>query len=136
MDVPRNYILGISAFFHDSAGCLLSDGQFVAAAPEERFSRRKHDATFPFKAVNFCLKEAGITPDRSKADVFYPSPFGDGAFLTIDGVGIRDTTSSGYAQAKRIHLLKTLAFPHSLGLLYSAFIQYAGFKSIRANKNS
>ncbi len=191
------YILGISAFYHDSAAALVSDGRIVAAAQEERFSRVKHDARFPTGAVAYCLAEAGITaadvdyvcyydkplltfdrlmetylayapsglrsfakalplwlhhklhiPREIKrglgggfkgeilfsqhhlshaASVFYPSPFSAAAILTIDGVGEWSTTTLGSGRGREIKILKELRFPHSLGLLYSAFTYYLGF---------
>ncbi|HYN84618.1 MAG TPA: carbamoyltransferase [Pyrinomonadaceae bacterium] len=191
-----NYILGISAYYHDSAACLLRDGRIVAAAQEERFSRKKHDHRFPARAVEYCLKEAGVTPDaldfvafydkpllkferlletyidyaprglksflmamplwlREKlwvreqmaeragfkgkvlftehheshaASAFFPSPFERAAVLTMDGVGEWATSSYGYGRGNELHLVKELHFPHSLGLLYSAFTYYTGFR--------
>jgi carbamoyltransferase len=190
------HILGISAYYHDSAACLVSDGAIVAAAQEERFTRKKHDHRFPTSAVEFCLRQGGITPDqldyvafydkpllkferlletyvdyaprglqsfllamplwlkeklwtrdhitkscRSQAKVlftehheshaasaFFPSPFESAAILTIDGVGEWATSSFGYGRDKEIHLLGETRFPHSVGLLYSAFTYYTGFK--------
>lgn len=192
------HILGISAYYHDSAAALLSDGHIVAAAQEERFSRKKHDERFPTQAVDYCLKEAGIGArdldyvvfyekpflkfDRlietylayaprgfwsfSKAiplwlktklhhpreirkalkkeyqgpilftehhmshaaSAFYPSPFEEAAILTLDGVGEWDTTSIAIGEGNRIQMLKTLHFPHSIGLLYSAFTYFTGFR--------
>ncbi len=197
-----NIILGISAFYHDSAAALLAGDEIVAAAHEERFSRKKHDAAFPFSAVDFVLAEGGVKisdldafydkpflkferlletyhafaprgfrsfltaipvwireklfmrkilweslekvqggPIGSKpsllfpehhlshaASAFFPSPFETAAILTIDGVGEWTTTAIGMGQGTRIESLGTLAFPHSLGLLYSAFTYYTGFK--------
>ncbi len=190
------YILGISAFYHDSAACLVKDGEIVAAAQEERFSRKKHDHRFPSQAIKYCLDEAGI--DISKIDycgfydkpflkferllltylsyaplglrsfikaiplwmkeklylkdiiakelgyrgdiifpehheshaasAFYPSPFEDAAILTIDGVGEWTTTSYGIGEGNSIKLLADIHFPHSLGLLYSAFTYFVGFR--------
>ncbi|MCM3871123.1 MAG: carbamoyltransferase [Pyrinomonadaceae bacterium] len=190
------YILGISAYYHDSAACLINDGHIVAAAQEERFSRKKHDHRFPSAAVEYCLQEARISPDevdlvafydkpllkferlletyidyapsgirsflmamplwlreklwireqiaksanfRGKvlftehheshaASAFFPSPFESAAVLTMDGVGEWATSSYGYGRGNELHLLKELHFPHSLGLLYSAFTYYTGFK--------
>jgi carbamoyltransferase len=190
------YILGISAYYHDSAACLVRDGEVLAAAQEERFTRRKHDHRYPAHAVEFCLKRAGITPQeldyvvfydkpllkferlletyidyapsglrsfllamplwlREKlwireqvskeagfegkvlftehheshaASAFFPSPFESAAVLTMDGVGEWATSSYGYGKGNELHLLKELHFPHSLGLLYSAFTYYTGFK--------
>nr|WP_294906070.1 carbamoyltransferase [uncultured Lacibacter sp.] len=197
------YILGISAFYHDSAAAILKDGEIIAAAQEERFSRKKHDAGFPSKAVTYCLKEAGVTIDQLEAVVFYdkpllkferlletyyafapkgftsflmampvwlneklflkkkirdelkniqlydkkklkllfpehhlshaasafyPSPFDEAAILTIDGVGEWATTTICKGNGKNIEILKQLNFPHSVGLLYSAFTYYLGFK--------
>jgi len=205
-------ILGISAFYHDSAACLVIDGEIVAAAQEERFSRVKHDHRFPINAARYCLKEANLTasqldfvgfydkpllkfdrlletyldyspsgfssflksmplwmreklwmPDLIRtelaktgeederkakrlgkkfewkllfgdhheshaASAFYPSPFEEAAILTIDGVGEWATSSIGIGQGHKITLLKELRYPDSLGLLYSAFTYYTGFK--------
>ena len=190
------YILGLSAFYHDSAACLIHDGNMIAAAQEERFTRKKHDHRFPENAVTYCLSEAGITIDdvdhvvfydkpwlkferlletylayaphglRSflkamplwlkeklwmgdqikktlgfdkdilypehhqshAASAFFPSPFEEAAILSIDGVGEWATASWGYGQGNKITLHSELRFPHSLGLLYSAFTYYTGFK--------
>ena len=191
-------ILGISAFYHDSAAALIIDGNIVAAAQEERFSRRKHDSSFPKRAVDFCLNRAGIVPEdldyvvfydkpinkferlletylafvpsgyRSfrqamplwlgrklrlrrelaqglddrypgrfvfcdhheshAASAFYPSPFRDAAILTLDGVGEWATACLGTGQGRLIRLTQEMRFPHSLGLLYSAFTYYTGFE--------
>ena len=190
------HILGISAFYHDSAAALLRDGEIVAAAQEERFSRKKHDAGFPAQAIAYCLSEAEIAaPDldyvvfydkpllkferlletyldyaprglRSflqsmplwlgeklwireriarelpvenpilftehheshAASAFFPSPFDSAAILTVDGVGEWATSSFGRGKGNEIHLAHELHSPHSLGLLYSAFTYYLGFK--------
>jgi carbamoyltransferase len=190
------YILGISAYYHDSAACLVRDGEVLAAAQEERFTRKKHDHRYPSNAVEFCLRRAGITPQQldyvafydkpllkferlletyidyapsglrsflmamplwlreklwireqvSKeagfrgrvlftehheshaASAYFPSPFESAAVLTMDGVGEWATSSYGYGKGNELHLLKELHFPHSLGLLYSAFTYYTGFK--------
>lgn len=191
------WILGISAYYHDSAAVLLADGKIVAAAQEERFSRRKHDCDFPRQAIDFCLETAGITlgqvdligyyekplrkferlldtylavaprgfssfrqaipkwlktninlrreiiralgPDyrgeilfaehheSHAASAFFPSPFEEAAILTLDGVGEWATGSFGVGQGHRIELQQEMRFPHSLGLLYSAFTYYCGF---------
>ncbi|MCA9089677.1 MAG: hypothetical protein KDA90_13715, partial [Planctomycetaceae bacterium] len=190
-------ILGLSAFYHDSAAALIIDGEIVAAAQEERFSRKKHDERFPQQAVDFCLKQAGLTPaeldyvgfyekplqkmdrlletylsfvpagyasfrralpvwlkeklhlprimrehlpgytkrfvftehhESHAASAFFPSPFEDAAILTLDGVGEWSTSCIGVGRGNRIELLKEIRFPHSLGLLYSAFTYYTGFK--------
>jgi carbamoyltransferase len=191
-------ILGLSAFYHDSAATLVVDGEIVAAAQEERFTRIKHDHEFPTHAVDYCLREGGITPEQldlvvfydkpllkfdrlvetylafapeglrsfmmamplwlktklhlpreirkalggryqrriaftrhhesHAASAFYPSPFDEAAILTLDGVGEWDTVSIGRGTGNRIELLKTLEFPHSLGLLYSAITYFCGFK--------
>ncbi len=191
-------ILGISAFYHDSAAALVADGRVVAAAQEERFTRKKHDARFPAEAIQYCLREAGLAPadldyvvfyekplvkferlletylayvprgfpsfrmaipvwmreklhmkrtlqselqgaERAKlvftdhheshaASAFFPSPFEKAAILTLDGVGEWTTTTWGVGEGHRISLRKHLRFPHSLGLLYSAFTYYCGFK--------
>ncbi len=190
-------ILGISAFYHDSAAALVVDGRIVAAAQEERFTRRKHDAGFPAHAVQFCLDRAGLAAgdldyvafydkpllkferlldtyvayapsglasflmaapiwireklhlrrtldsalghayrkryiftehhESHAASAFYPSPFDEAAILTIDGVGEWATASYGYGRGNIITLTHELRFPHSLGLLYSAFTYFCGF---------
>jgi len=198
------YILGVSAFYHDSAACLLKDGEIIAAAQEERFTRKKHDAGFPSNAIRYCLKEASIAAKdidnvvfyekpfvkferlletylafapkgfrsfakampvwikdklfqksalikefRSTIDddvnwrelllfsehhlshaasAFYPSPFESAAVLTLDGVGEWTTTSLAIGKGRNLNVLKEIHFPHSLGLLYSAFTYYTGFK--------
>ncbi|WP_457653548.1 carbamoyltransferase family protein [Rhodocaloribacter sp.] len=189
-------ILGISCWYHDAAACLVRDGRIVAAAQEERFSRKKHDASFPRRAIAYCLREGGIDtsdldvaafydkpflkferlletyvataprglrsfvkamplwlkeklwiPDRiakeldfdgpivfpehhesHAASAFYPSPFERAAFLTTDGVGEWATTSFGVGDGARLRILAEQHFPHSLGLLYSAFTYFTGFK--------
>jgi carbamoyltransferase len=191
-------ILGLSAFYHDSAAALVQDGCIVAAAQEERFTRRKGDASFPAHAISYCLYAGqlklqdldavvfyekpllkaerlmetylGIAPRglpsfaaamptwlREKANVsalirrdlgplftgqllftehheshaasaFFPSPFEDAAIVTVDGVGEWATTTLGIGEGSRIELTHELRFPHSLGLLYSAFTYYTGFK--------
>jgi carbamoyltransferase len=193
------HILGISAYYHDSAAALLVDGKIVAAAQEERFSRKKNDERFPRNAVAFCLKQAGLTeadldavvfydkpitkftrllesylavapggwltfpralppwlgeklnlrgtiryemtglPDETPvlftehhqshaASAFFPSPFEEAAVLTVDGVGEWSTTTIGHGEGNEVEILKELKFPHSLGLLYSAFTAYCGFR--------
>jgi carbamoyltransferase len=190
-------ILGISAFYHDSAACLVRDGIIIAAAQEERFTRKKHDAGFPRHAIEYCLREAGLSggneldlvafyekpflkcdrllstylacapfglrsflkavpvwmkqkiwikdtirnelqfegpiifPEHHEshaASAFFPSPFDKGAILTIDGVGEWTTTTIGHGEGNRVELLADLRFPHSIGLLYSAFTYYLGFR--------
>jgi len=189
-------ILGISAFYHDSAACLVRDGKIISAAQEERFTRKKHDSAFPKNAVEFCLKDSNITvkdldyvayydkpfltferiletylsyaplgiksfikalplwikkklwmkevigkelgyegiivfPEHHEshaASAFYPSPFQEAAFMTMDGVGEWTTASYGVGAGKNIDILSEIKFPHSLGLLYSAFTYFAGFK--------
>lgn len=189
-------ILGISAFYHDSAACLVQDGQIVAAAQEERFTRRKHDPGFPHEAAKFCLDRAGITSrdldyvafydkpflkferilktyidyapkgwetfsraipmwfggklfirqqiekalgysgpvlfmehhESHAMSAFYPSPFDEAAVLTIDGVGEWATTSISIGRGRELEIISEIHFPHSLGLLYSAFTAYTGFK--------
>jgi carbamoyltransferase len=191
-------ILGISAFYHDSAAALVVDGDVVAAAQEERFSRIKHDHNFPTQAVEWCLAEAGLDAEQldyvvfydkpllkfdrlletyltyapkglrsfmmamplwlktklhlpreirkalgggyqkriaftghhesHAASAFFPSPYDEAAILTIDGVGEWDTAAIAHGKENRITMLKTLQFPHSLGLLYSAFTYFCGFK--------
>ncbi len=195
--------MGISAFYHDSAAALIKDGRVIAAAQEERFSRKKNDEDFPANAIAFCLDHAGITLDEvdhvgfydkpiltfdrlletylafvpsgfksfvkaipvwvkekllqksliekelnklgrghvsddkiffnfhhhsHAASAFYPSPFEEAAVLVIDGVGEWATTSMGVGKGKDLKLLKEIRFPHSIGLLYSAFTYYLGFK--------
>jgi carbamoyltransferase len=190
------HILGISAFYHDSAAALLRDGEIIAAAQEERFSRKKHDPGFPAQAIVYCLSEAGIAAsdldhvvfydkpllkferlletyldyaprglrsflhsiplwlgeklwirehiacelpvknpvlftehhEAHAASAFFPSPFDSAAILTVDGVGEWATSSFGSGKGNEIHLTHELHFPHSLGLLYSAFTYYLGFK--------
>ena len=198
------FTLGISAFYHDSAAALLKDGLIVAAAQEERFTRKKHDAGFPEHAIRYCLEEANITPDELSdvvfyekpflkferiletylafaprgflsfsaslpvwvkdklfqksqliqnlsamfegavnwdermlfsehhlshaASAFYPSPFDNAVILTMDGVGEWATTSLSVGEGRQLEMLKEIAFPHSLGMLYSAFTYFAGFK--------
>ena len=191
-------ILGISAYYHDSAACLVQDGRIVAAAQEERFTRKKHDHRFPQGAIDYCLAEAGITHDeldlvafydkpllkfdrlletyiayapigfqlflmgmplwlREKlytpreldqglggrykgrfvftehheshaASAFFPSPFEESAILTLDGVGEWATGSIAHGQGNKMTMLKEMRFPHSLGLLYSAFTYFTGFR--------
>ncbi|MDD4052872.1 MAG: carbamoyltransferase [candidate division Zixibacteria bacterium] len=190
-------ILGISAFYHDSAACLVRDGEIIAAAQEERLSRLKHDPGFPARAVDYCLKEDNLTPEQidlvafydkpwakferlletylafaplgirsflkamplwlkeklwlenrirkalpgfkgkvifpehhqsHAASAFFPSPFDRAAILTIDGVGEWTTASWGTGNGNRIELAYEMRFPHSLGLLYSAFTYYTGFR--------
>jgi len=191
-------ILGISAFYHDSAAALVSDGRIAAAAQEERFTRKKHDYRFPTNAVDYCLKEAGIKPEQvdhvvfydkpllkferlletylayaprgfqsfkeaiplwlkqklhlpremdkalksafkgryiftehhesHAASAFFPSPFEEAAIITLDGVGEWATASFGTGKGNKIHLTHELHFPHSLGMLYSAFTYFTGFK--------
>lgn len=190
------YILGISAFYHDSAAALIKDGKIIAAAQEERFTRKKHDHNFPAKAIEYCLKEASIKssnldyvafydkpflkferlletylayapigiksfikamplwikeklwmkelisreldfngkilfPEHHEshaASAFYPSPFQEAAFITMDGVGEWATTSFGIGSGNHLEIIADINFPHSLGLLYSAFTYYTGFK--------
>lgn len=190
------YILGISAFYHDSAACLLKDGRILAAAQEERFTRKKHDSSFPTGAVEFCLRFAGIRVEdlqlvafyekpflkfdrilhsylsfaprglrsflmsiplwireriwmkeliRSQlnfngqilfpehheshaASAFFPSPYQEAAILTVDGVGEWTTTSYGAGRGNKLELHGEMQFPHSLGLLYSAFTYFTGFR--------
>jgi carbamoyltransferase len=190
------YILGISAYYHDSAACIVKDGVILAAAQEERFSRKKHDHRFPKRAINFCLNYAGIKssdlnliafydkpflkferlletylafapagiksfikamplwikeklwmkdlirkelgfegkiifPEHHEshaASAFFPSPFNEAAILTMDGVGEWTTSSYGIGKGNSVELWADIKFPHSLGLLYSAFTYYTGFK--------
>ncbi len=191
-------ILGISAYYHDSAACLVQDGRIVAAAQEERFSRKKHDHRFPGNAVEYCLEAGGIaaseldlvtfydkpllkfdrlletyiayapsgfklflmgmplwlreklhTPrqldiglkhqykgryvftehhESHAASAFYPSPFEEAAVVTLDGVGEWATGTIAMGRGNRIEMLKEMRFPHSLGLLYSAFTYFTGFR--------
>jgi carbamoyltransferase len=193
-------VLGISAFYHDSAAAVVRDGEIVAAAQEERFTRRKHDPRFPHQAINYCLEEAWVEPDELDAVVFYdsplltwdrvlrnclatapgsreqfvraarsvlgiklwvqdhvrasigslgrlgrllysehhlahaasafyPSPYEEAAIVTIDGVGEWSTTTVGHGEGARIELFQEIAYPHSLGLLYTAFTTFCGFKA-------
>ncbi len=198
------YILGVSAFYHDSAACLLRNGEIIAAAQEERFTRKKHDAGFPHHAILYCLKEASLTANEidnvvfyekpfvkferlletylafapkgftsfakampvwikdklfqktvlikelksmldedvnwnerllfsehhlsHAASAYYPSPFESAAVLTLDGVGEWTTTSLAIGKGSDLKVVKEIHFPHSLGLLYSAFTYYTGFK--------
>lgn len=199
-----SYVLGISAYYHDSAACLLKDGEIFAAAQEERFTRKKHDPRFPVQAITYCLKEAGITltdvghvvfyekplikferlletyvsfaprglksfwaampawlkekvflkdlmkkefaalggidpravppilfPEHHEshaASAFFPSPFQEAVVLCMDGVGEWATSSAWLGKGRRLTPLWEIPFPHSLGLLYSAFTYYTGFK--------
>ena len=190
------YILGISAYYHDSAAALLKDGEILSAMQEERFTRKKHDSRFPKKAIEFCLKNAGISikdidyvafydkpfikferiletylayaplgfrsfikavplwikkklwmkelikkeleyngkiifPEHHEShagSAFFPSPFNEAAIVTMDGVGEWATASIGEGKGNNIFLKKEIKFPHSLGLLYSAFTYYTGFR--------
>jgi len=194
------YILGVSALYHDSAAALIKDGEIIAAAQEERFTRKKHDPSIPENAIEYCLKEAGIEADDLDAVVYYdnpvltmgrfvknlkyvgedskellefsleslvakkmwvhkllrnclggrlgiedklyvtehhishaasaffPSPYKNAAIITVDGVGEYATTTLGYGENNSIKLLKEIDYPHSLGLLYSAFTYFCGFK--------
>ena len=190
-------ILGISAFYHDSAACLVEDGRIAAAAQEERFTRRKNDSSFPAHAVRYCLREGGLDDVRGvdcvafyespalrferilatfadaaprgfdafarvaplwageklwmedfirrtlgydgpvrfyehhlshAASAFFPSPFAEAAVLTLDGVGEWATGSFGVGRGSRVELRRELRYPHSLGLLYSAFTHHLGFE--------
>ena len=189
-------ILGISAFYHDSAACLVQDGKIVAAAQEERFTRKKHDHSFPTHAIEYCLREAKLSgaaldyvafydkpfikferiletylsyapqgiqsfikavplwikqklwiksliademgftgkilfPEHHEshaASAFFPSPYQEAAFLTLDGVGEWTTSSFGVGKGNQLEIHSEITFPHSLGLLYSAFTYYTGFK--------
>jgi len=189
-------VLGISAYYHDSAACLVVDGEIVAAAQEERFTRKKHDSGFPTHAVAYCLREAGITihqvdlvgfyekplvkferlvetyvayaprglrsylmamplwlseklwtadaiseelgyggeilfgehHESHEASAFFPSPFEEAAVVTMDGVGEWSTSSVGVGRGSQLDLLRVQRFPHSLGLLYSAFTYFTGFR--------
>ena len=190
------YILGISAYYHDSAACLLEDGEIIAAAQEERFTRKKHDQNFPINAIKYCLDEASITSNDLEiisfydkpflkferiletyltyspigirsflkamplwikkklwiksliqdeigfkgrilfpehhashaASAFYASPFQNAAFITMDGVGEWATTSYGIGTGNKMKILADIKFPNSIGLLYSAFTYYTGFR--------
>jgi carbamoyltransferase len=192
------YILGISAFYHDSAAALVADGRIIAAAQEERFTRKKHDYNFPVNAVHYCLQEAGIDAgqldhvvfyekplirferiletyfvyaprgfrqflmsipmwlkqklhlpremdqaldfkykgrylfcehhESHAASAFFPSPFEEAVILTMDGVGEWATASIGAGKGNKIQMLYEMRFPHSLGLLYSAFTYFTGFR--------
>jgi len=191
------WILGISCFYHDSAAALVRDGEIIAAAQEERFTRRKHDPGFPARAVRYCLAEAGLEPgqldlvafyekpfikferiletyltfaprgfpsfimamplwlkqklwmkdligrelpgyagkilfpehhESHAASAFLPSPYPEAAILTLDGAGEWTTTTMGEGRGNDVHILAEIKFPHSLGLLYSAFTYFTGFK--------
>lgn len=196
MTTRKTHILGISCFYHDAAACIVTDGEVIAAAEEERFTRRKHDPAFPSRAVAYCLEEAGIEASRldhvvfyekpfvkferivesilataprsfspflkafplwakekihlpdivaretgyrgsclftahhesHAASAFFPSPFGEAAFLTVDGVGEWATAAWGTGKGNRIEMGGELRFPDSLGMLYSTFTQYLGFE--------
>jgi len=196
MSGDTTYILGISAFYHDSAACLLRDGEILAAAQEERFTRKKGDASFPVNAIEFCLGRAGISVadltyvgfydkpllkferiletyigvaprgfstfvkaaplwvkqklhmeklirkglgykgeilyaehhESHAASAFFPSPFEESAILTMDGVGEWETSTMGIGRGNDFELIKELRWPDSLGLLYSAFTYFTGFK--------
>ena len=191
-------ILGISAFYHDAAAALVIDGNIVAAAQEERFTRKKHDDSFPTHAIDYCLNAAGLSPEKldyvgfydkpllkferlletylayapqgfqsfrqampvwlheklhlprvlkkglkrayhkrfvftkhhesHAASAFFPSPFEEAAILTLDGVGEWATATYGFGRGNKVTLTHELRFPHSLGLLYSAFTYFCGFK--------
>src|SRR3989344_1722224 len=189
-------ILGISCFYHDSAACLVQDGKIIAAAQEERFTRKKHDERIPKEPINYCLSQGGITIDQvdivafydkpflkferlletyvafapqglksyllampiwlkeklwvqqvvkkkigykgkiiftehhqsHAASAFFPSPYQEAAILTADGVGEWATASFGVGKDNKIEITSEIHFPHSLGLLYSAFTYYTGFK--------
>jgi len=191
------YILGLSCYYHDSAAALIKDGKVIAAAQEERFTRKKHDHNFPSNAIEYCMKEGGISAadlgyvafydkpllkferiletylayaplgirsflmamplwlkeklwipslirdelkgfqgkllfmdhhESHAASAFFPSPFESAAFLTLDGVGEWTTTSYGVGKGNTLRMIGELSFPHSLGLLYSAFTYFTGFK--------
>ena len=196
MSRETTYILGLSAFYHDSAACLLRDGEIMAAAQEERFTRKKGDRSFPQRAIEFCLSRAGITAndlsyvgfydkpllkferiletyigvaprgflsfvkaaplwvkeklhmekqirrslgyegeilyaehhESHAASAFFPSPFEEAAILTMDGVGEWATSSMGVGRGNEVELTRELRWPDSLGLLYSAFTYFTGFK--------
>ena len=189
-------ILGLSCFYHDAAACLMSDGEIVAAAQQERFSRKKHDQEFPTEAIAYCMKEGGVTIDdidyvafydkpftkflriienylavaprgyfsfikafpvwakrkfwikdliakelKYDGDIIFPehheshaascfflSPFEKAAIITADGVGEWDTSTYGWGEGNEIHLTNEIKYPHSLGLLYTAFTYFLGFK--------
>ena len=191
-------ILGVSAFYHDSAAALVVDGALIAAAQEERFTRRKHDAAFPSHAIAYCLAEAGLSVsdidyvasyekplrkferlletyvafapsgfnsfslamptwlkeklrlpavmrrelgrlfrgrfvftdhhESHAASAYFPSPYDSAAILTVDGVGEWSTTSLAHGKGEKLEVLQEIHFPHSLGLLYSAFTYFTGFK--------
>jgi carbamoyltransferase len=190
------YVLGISCYYHDSAACLLKDGEIIAAAQEERFTRVRHDQEFPTQAIKYCLKQAGITIDKvdyvgfydkplikferilttyvatwprsypsfikstplwlrkklwiphlikkelgyegevlmcehhisHAASAFLVSPYQESAIVTVDGVGEWATSTICKGEGSDIQILKEVRFPHSLGLLYSAYTYYLGFK--------
>src|SRR5260221_2253100 len=189
-------VLGLSALYHDSAACLLRDGELVAAAQEERFSRKRHDPALPLRAVDYCLSAAKVSisevdhvvfydkpflkferlldtfvrtapralgpflrsmppwlkeklwtsdliadaigfhgkvlfaehHESHAASAFFPSPFDEAAVLTVDGVGEWATTTCGFGRGRELVLMDEIRFPHSLGLLYSSFAQFCGFR--------
>ncbi|MCD7971967.1 MAG: hypothetical protein LUG18_04770 [Candidatus Azobacteroides sp.] len=121
-------ILGISAYYHDSGVALLINGKIIAAAQEERFTTKKHDESFPVNALEFVLREAGLTGADVEYVAFYPSLFERSAILTVDRVGEWATLTIGRGNKNRIEIIRELYFPHSLGLLYSSFTYYCGFK--------
>lgn len=191
-----SYIIGISAFYHDSSASLLKDGEIIAASQEERFTRKKHDASFPKKAIDFCLEQANISiedvslivffekpfvkferiidslkntvpygflffkkaiqswikiklwipsiikkelnysgkiifsehHEAHAAGTFFTSPYKESAIVTIDGVGEKACITIGYGKDNFVKIIKEQFYPHSIGLLYSAFTQYCGFK--------
>lgn len=193
------YVMGISALYHDAAAVLLKDGEIIAAAQEERFTRKKHDKSMPDNAIKYCLEEGQITSEQLDAIIYYdnpllmldrflcnlkyagndvddllevsfksifreklwvhklieravgsldvqqkiyvvehhishaasaffPSPYDEAAIVTVDGVGEWATTTIGYGKGNNIRILKEIRYPHSLGLLYSAFTWFCGFK--------
>lgn len=143
------YILGISAFYHDSAAAIIKDGKVLYAAEEERFTRIKHDNQFPFRAIASCLNKADISLSDLSYIAYYEKPllkferiletfvqtyplslkpFHEAAILTVDGVGEYQTTGLCYGEGHSITALKSINFPHSLGLLYSTFTAFLGFK--------
>jgi carbamoyltransferase len=193
------YILGVSALYHDAAAVLVKDGEIIAAAQEERFTRKKHDPSMPIHAIKYCLAEGGIDADELEAIVYYdnpyltmgrfvqnlkyagkdnkdllnlsleplvsrkmwvhqmlkdelerlgirnkmyvtehhvshassaffPSPYKQAVIITLDGVGEYATTTIGYGEDNHIKILQEIDYPHSLGLLYSAFTYFCGFK--------
>src|SRR6267142_308881 len=123
-------ILGISAYYHDSAAAVVEDGRIVAAAQEERFTRIKHDSEFPINAIEACLKSAGVAMENVDAVAFYDKPFlkFERLLETYLAFAPRGFTSFAVGENTELNIVREIHFPHSLGLLYSALTYYLGFK--------